>query len=146
MTARRADRRWVGLLSDHQGATALEFAVVFPVFILFIFGMIAAYSLISCRRAMDYGIEKALRYAAVHGGAGSTPVSNAYALAASTVWPSVGTSSSVVVSPSTYSFGQSVRVTATYNWFAPAGLTGRYSTTLFSAITLTAAGEMRVVN
>jgi Flp pilus assembly protein TadG len=131
---------------DRRGATALEFALVFPVFLLFIFGLFAGYSLISCRRAMDYGIEKALRYATVHGGGGTAGVSSAYAAAAAVIWPDVGANSSVSVTPSTFKAGDTVSVSVTYNWAAPAGLKAPENTVLFAAVMLSASGSMRVTS
>ena len=134
------------LRGDLRGATALEFAIVFPVFLLFVFGLFAGYSLISCRRAMDYGIEKALRYAIVHGGGGASGVSGAYAAAATVIWPDVGASSVVSVTPSSFKSGDTVVVSVTYGWAPPAGLTGSVNNGLFNAVTLSASGSMRVMS
>lgn len=132
--------------SDRRGATALEFALCFPAILLFVFSMFAVYSLVSCWRAIDVGIEKALRYAAVHGGDGVTPVTNAFNTAAGTIWPTVGTASTVTVTPASYKAGDVVQVSVSYVWAAPARLQGSLANTLFNGVTLAAAGSMRVIN
>ncbi len=135
------------LLRDRGGATALEFALVCPVFIAFIIGFIVFGDLIQCRRAMDFGVERALRYAAVHSSAGSAAVSNMYFSNAKEVMSSVGTSnesSTVSVTPVNFSAGSLVTVTATYVW-NPISNYSLNSTPLFGSLTLTATGAMTVV-
>lgn len=134
------------LRQDGRGSAALEFALCFPAILLFVFGLFAVYSLVSSWRAIDVGIEKALRYAAVHGGAGAGPVTTAYNNAARTIWRTVGTASTVTVTPSTYKAGDVVQVSVSYVWAAPARLRGSLANPLFNGVTLTAAGSMRVVN
>ncbi len=138
--------RWP-LCDDRVGATALEFALVCPVFIALIFGIIVFADLFQCRRAMDFGVERALRYAVVHGGSGTAPVSNVYFAAAGAVMSDVGTSSSastVSVTPANFSAGTVVTVTATYTW-NPVTNYSLTSTPLFGTITLTSTGAMRVI-
>lgn len=139
----------IALYQQRNGATALEFALVFPLFITFIFCLFAAYSLISARRAMDYGIEKALRYASVHGGggsAGTTAVTSAFSTAASILSSDVGANATVSVSPATFVAASTVTVSVTYNWLAPSKLQGTDPTGLFSPITLTSSGSVRIGN
>ena len=134
---------------QRSGATAIEFALTFPLFITFIFCLFAAYSLITARRAMDFGIERALRYASVHGGGGATgttAVKTAFTNAASIVSSDVGANSTVTVSPATFVSTNTVTVSVTYNWLAPSKLQGTDPTGLFSPITLNASGSVRVGN
>ncbi len=136
-----------GLRRDRAGATALEFALVCPVFIMFVFSFIVFGDLIQCHRAMDYGVERALRYAVVHGGGGTASVSNAYFNAANQIMAGVGTSgpaSTVAVTPSNFSAGTLVTVTATYTW-NPVANYSLTTTPLFGSLTLTATGAMTVV-
>lgn len=149
MTGVRHPPPFSALVRQRKGAAALEFALTFPLFIAFIFCLFAAYSLISARRAMDYGIEKALRYASVHGGGGTggtTAVKTVFGKAASIVSADVGANSTVSVSPATFVSTNTVTVTVTYNWLAPSKLQGTDPTGLFSPITLSASGSVRVGN
>lgn len=132
------------ILHDRRAVTALEFAFVFPAFILLIVGMFAMYTLMTARRAMDYGIEKALRYAAVNGGSGTSGVTAAYNTAAEVIWRDAGVNSSVSVTPTNFKAGDTVTVSVTYPWVAPAGLKASPSTSLFDPVTLSATGAMRV--
>jgi Flp pilus assembly protein TadG len=125
----------------------LEFALVCPVFIMFVFGFIVFGDLIQCHRAMDLGVERALRYAVVHGGGGTANVSSTYFKAASEIMTGVGTSgpaSTVAVTPSNFTAGTLVTVTATYTW-NPVANYSLTATPLFGSLTLTATGAMTVV-
>lgn len=135
-----------GLWRARRGSAALEFALVFPVFLMFIFGLFATYSLISCKRAMEYGVEKALRYGATHSALGATQVTSAYTNAANVIWASVGANSTVTSTFPTVSGTKLVQISVTYAWTAPAGLKGTLSNTIFNAVTLSAGGSMRVLN
>ncbi len=143
-------RAWSALARGRNGATSLEVALVFPTFLLFIFGMFAVYTLISARRAMDYGVEKALRYAVVHGGGGTggnTAVGTAFANAASVVWPAVGANAVVTVTPAAgFKAGDTVVIAVSYAWSAPATTKSNAGVTLFQPVTLNASASMRVVN
>ena len=136
----------IRLWRTQRGSAALEFALVFPVFLMFTFGLFATYSLISCKRAMEYGIEKALRAGVTNSSGGATAVTSAYATAAGKIWPSVGSGSSVSASFSSATGTNILSVTATYTWTAPAGLNGALSNSIFNAVTLSAGGSMRVAN
>ncbi len=138
-----------GLRRDRRGATALEFALVCPAFIMFIFGFIVVADLIQCRRAMDFGVERALRYAAVHSTAGATGVQNAYYKAAFEIMSDVGTSSAsstvqATASPS-FGVGNVVTVTATYTW-NPLVNYSFAATPMFGTMTMTATGSITAVN
>ena len=128
--------------ADRRGATALEFTLCFPAVLLFVFGTFAIYSMVSCKRAMDVGVERALRYASVHSAEGAVKATDAYISAARVIWPGVGSGSSVTVSWSS----NVATVSASYVWAAPAGLGTLFNTTLFNGVTLSAGGKMRVVN
>ncbi len=134
------------LSPDRRGSAALEFALVFPAVLLFLVGMIAVYTLIASKRAMDYGIEKGLRYAITHGGSGTAPVVNAYNVAAGVVWRTVGASSSVTVTPAAYKAGDTVTISVTFAWAPPAGLLAPYNNSVFAPVTLSANGSARVMN
>lgn len=131
------------LKTDRTGATALEFALVFPAFILFVFGMISVYSLAATRRAMDFGLERAMRCVAIHC---STGASTVYYNTAGILDPGVGNTANgtFVVSPSTYTQGTTVTVTATYTWSAPANYTWK-TAPQFTSLNLTASGQVRVL-
>lgn len=146
MTARMTGMA-ASLRTDRGGTAALEFALVFPVLVLFIFGCLSAVDLIQARRAMDYGVEKALRYAVVHGGGGTAGPTSAYFKAAGIIHSGVGTSgtsSSVQVTPTGFAAGQTVTVTATYTWNPPADYV-LWATPMFGVVTLTATGTMLVL-
>ena len=134
------------MLADRRGSTALEFALCFPAVLLMVFGTFAIYSLISCWRAMDVGIERALRYAVVHGGGGTAEVVNRYNAAAANIWPSVGTASTVTVTPAAFKAGDVVTVNVSYVWGAPATIGGPPAVSLFTGVTLVTQARMRVIN
>jgi hypothetical protein len=97
---------------------------------------------------MDFGVERALRYAVVHGGGGTAPVSAAYFAAAAKLMSDVGTSSAastVSVTPASFSAGSVVTVTATFTW-NPVANYSLTTTPLFGTITLTSSGAIQVVN
>ena len=134
-----------GLRRDRRATTALEFALVSPALILFMLGLTAAYSLISCRRAMDYGVDTALRYAAVRGGSSTAGVVSAYRTAATVLWRDVGTNSSVTVTGTpSFAAGNNVTVTATYNWSFPGGISS--TNLIFNSVRFTSSGTLRVMN
>ena len=113
--------------------------------LLAVFTLFALYSLVVCKRAMDYGVEKSLRYAAVHGGTGAAGVITAYNTAAGNIWGSVGTGSTVTVTPAAFKAGDTVQVTATYYWAAPAVLKNMLASLIFIPVTLSVGGSMTVV-
>ena len=131
------DRYGAGLLTrqlktDRRGATALEFGLCFPAVLLGVFGLFALYSLIVCKRAMEYGVEKALRYAAVNSAVSTQAVvTTQYNTAAGALWKDVGLHSTVTVTPATFKRGDTVSVSVTYAWVAPIVLKGSVSSTLF---------------
>lgn len=138
-----------GLLANRSGTTALEFALVVPALLLFVFGMFNLYGLTRAKRAMDFGIERALRYAAIHGGGSAASVITAYCNAAIIISGDVGgatncTSTNVTVTPSTITAGVVTTVTATYTWAPPAGYAAGFTPQFVSTI-LNATGKTRVL-
>ena len=134
------------MIRDRRAAAALEFALAFPAILLLVFGIYAAYSLVSTWRAMDVGLQRALRYAAVNGGGGQANVAAAYRTAARVVWTAAGNGSTVTVTPATFTAGQDVTIAASYAWGAPATLAGTLANPIFAGITLTTSATIRVVH
>lgn len=137
--------RRAALRGDQRGAVALEFALTFPVVLLAVFGLFAAYSLIMTKRAMDVGVEKALRFAIVNAGGGTSGVTGTYANWARPISAGVGSGSVVTVTPAAFTVGAKVTVTATYAWIAPATI-GSPANPLFNPVTLTSSATMRVMH
>lgn len=130
---------------DQSGSVAMEFALTFPAVLLAVFGLFAIYSLVMAKRAMDVGVEKALRYAVVNGGAGTAGVSSTYTAWAQPISAGVGAGSVVTVTPAAFTAGTKVTVTASYTWIAPATLAGSMANPLFNSVTLTSSATMRVM-
>ena len=59
----RLNRRTRHCLSDRAGTAAIEFAIVLPVFLLFIFGTLEIGRFMWSEHALDYASEQASRYA-----------------------------------------------------------------------------------
>lgn len=142
---------------DRRASTALEFALIFPTLLLLLLGVMMIYTLIASRRAVDYGIERALRTAAVNSAGGASALKSVYASAAGAVWTSAGVSNGVTVQVSaggtgtlatanTFSPGDTVQVTVTFNWVASGALAAPYAARIFNPATLTATGSVRVIN
>ena len=70
MSARPAWRR---LWADRSGASAVEFAIVLPVFVLLVLGSISAALLTFSVSSLNYAVEDAARCAAVNKVLCSTP-------------------------------------------------------------------------
>ena len=137
------------LLANRSGTTALEFALVAPALLLFVFGMFNIYGLTRAKRAMDFGVERALRYAAIHSGSSTAAVVTAYCNAATIISADVGgatkcTATNVTVTPATITAGTVTTVTATYSWAPPAGYAAGF-TPQFVSTTLNATGKVRVL-
>lgn len=133
------------ILRDIRGATALEFALTFPVALLFILGTVAAYGLISARRAMDVGLEKALRYAVVHSGSSQGTVNGIFSSAASPIWGDVA-GVTPTYNLASWAVGDTLTITVTYNWAPIAANNPAYQSTIFNSATLTGTASMRVIN
>lgn len=114
---------------------------------MFVFGFIVLADLIQCRRAMDYGVERALRFAIVHGTGGTGNVSSTYFTAANQIMTGVGTSSAastVSVTATSFAAGGVVTVTASYTW-NPVANYSFAATPMFGTLTLTATGAMTII-
>ena len=61
-----ARQLWRRLRADRSGASAVEFAIVLPVFILLVFGSISVAMLIFAVSSLNYAVEDAARCAAVN--------------------------------------------------------------------------------
>ncbi len=134
------------LVRDIRAAAALEFALTFPVVLLFVVGLFAAFSLICCKRAMDVGVEKALRSAMVNSAGGASAAQAQCTYWAGVLWGDVGRRGSCVVTPATFVVGGTVTATYTYNWAAPALLNQPDANSIFNAATLTATAKITVMN
>lgn len=145
------------LRRERRGGTALEFALVFPTMLLMLIGLTVLYTLLATKRAVDFGIERALRTAAVNSAGGASAVQQAYAKAAGTIWTPAGTTTGVTVKvsaggtgalavASTFSPGDTVQVNISYDWVASASLAAPYANRIFTPATLTANGSVRVIN
>lgn len=114
-------RRARGILRDRRGTAALETAVTLPVVVFVMVAMVGVYQVFSSRRAVEYGLEQALRHVAVNSGS-ATPssITAAYTSAAKALSPDVGAASKVAVTPASgYAPGQTVQVAVTYQWVPP---------------------------
>ena len=132
--------------TDRRGATALEFALCCPAVLLVVFGLFTTYSLVSSARAINVGVMRALRHAAVNSNAGPSGVETAFRDAAGVIWASVGKGASVSITPSTFRAGDTVSIAISYAWAAPARLSGSLRNAIFERATLTGGGSVRVVN
>ena len=134
------------LLRANRGVTALEFAAVAPVFVLFVMGTFACYSLVTARMAIDYGIDRALRYAAVNGGASAPNILGQFQAAAGVLSSDVAANAKLQPAPQAVTIGSTnqpgVRIDVSYLWPAE---DSSYGIKLFSGVTITTNGSMIVV-
>jgi len=70
MTIRRRQRCWA---RDEQGAIAIEFALVFPVFLLMVYGFMELGRMLFLQNMLGHAVYEAQRYAVVHGSIATTP-------------------------------------------------------------------------
>lgn len=127
---------------DRRGSVAVEFALTLPVLMLAFLAIFALYSVVAAQRTLDFAVDRALRYAAVHSAAASaTTIAGVVTTEAEALLGSAGASVVATVSfaPS-YAPGNAVAITATYAW-TPAILG-----TLFPAVTLASTGTVTVQN
>jgi len=108
MSQRRFLRRFHG---DLGGASAIEFALVLPVFVLLVLGSMSAATLGLSVASMNYAAEEAARCAALKKAACMTP--SATATFASTKY--MGPSVSPVFTYTTDGCGNTVKGTATFS-------------------------------
>ena len=97
--------------ADAGGASAVEFALVLPAFVLLVLGSISAATLGLSIASMNYAVEDAARCAAVKKAACLTPTDTAKYARAQYVGPAV----SPVFTYSTAGCGNTVTGTATYS-------------------------------
>jgi hypothetical protein len=57
---------WGRLRTDRSGASAVEFAIILPVFVLLVLGSISAATLLFAMSGLNYAVEDAARCAAVN--------------------------------------------------------------------------------
>ena len=110
---------WQALRSDRRGATALEAAVVLPLAASMIVMLVSLYDVMSSQRAVEYGLERALRYVAVQSAtATSATITDRFMTSARALSPQITTAnSSVAVSPASgFTPGQTVSIAVTYTW------------------------------
>ena len=99
------------LRSDRQGATALEFALVLPAFVMLVLGVINSAQLAHAISSMNFAVEEAARCSAVDAVAcGSATATEAYA-ATKYLGPAV----SPVFDSTNAGCGHSVTATATFD-------------------------------
>ena len=108
MSQRRFLRRFHG---DLGGASAVEFALVLPVFLLLVLGAMSAATLGFSVASMNYAVEEAARCAAVKKAACLTPSDTATFATSKYVGPSV----SPVFTYTTAGCGNTVTGTATFS-------------------------------
>lgn len=134
--------QWYVLGSERSGATALETAIVLPVVLMVILALMTSYSLLSSLRAVEFGLEGALRFAAVSSTTATpTSIAAAFKTAASRLSADVGAASTVVVTSTLgYQPGRPVQVAVTYRWTAPGG------GVIFPAFQLDRTASVTVIN
>jgi Flp pilus assembly protein TadG len=102
---------WRRLRADAGGASAVEFALVLPAFVLLVLGSVSAATLGFSIASMNYAVEEAARCAAVKKAACLTPANTAsYARA-----QYVGSAISPVFTYSASGCGNTVTATAIYS-------------------------------
>lgn len=125
--------------------------MVLPVFMLLVLGTVAGFGLLMAYRAIDFGMERALRYAAVHGGSGIAGVQSVFTTSAATILSDVGASATVNVTsndPTTSSnfvAGDKVTISVTYVWNSPVGTTSPLIGTFFPQQTLSVSSQIYCV-
>jgi Flp pilus assembly protein TadG len=139
------------LLRDRRCVTAVETAMAMPVFLLLVLGSVAGVWLLMSYRAIDFGMERALRYAAVHGGSGTAGVQAVFTSAAGAILSDVGASATVNVTSndptnsSNFVAGDTVTISVSYVWNSPVGTTSPFIGTFFPQRTLSVSSQMLCV-
>ncbi len=125
-------------MNDRRGSTALEFGLVAPIVLTLIFGIVEFGRMVSDQHALDYGVDAAVRYAIVNSASASAATITDTFTAA--VTPLLGNCAACSVSVSfnpSYASGNTVTVSATYDWSPVVGLHILVSQTLSSSTTMT---------
>jgi Flp pilus assembly protein TadG len=106
------------VLGGRKGVAAIEFALTFPIFVAFAFGLIEVGRYVAAQQALMYAVYQGGRYAAVHGSSSTSPATT------KTIQTQVGnnlgflTPSSVTtnVTNAGGTPGTKVTITSTYSW------------------------------
>jgi Flp pilus assembly protein TadG len=96
--------------ADRGGASAVEFAIILPVFVLLVLGSISVALLIFTASSLNYAVEDAARCAAVN----KTLCPNAATIEEYALGRYLGPTTSPVFTYSTSGCGNTVRATVTY--------------------------------
>jgi Flp pilus assembly protein TadG len=145
VSSTRAASIGLRLAQDRRCVTAVETAIALPVFLILVMGTIAAFGLLEANRAIDFGLERALRYAAVHGGSGIAGVQAVFASSAGAILSDVGVNATVQVTPTNFTNGNTVSITVTYVWNSPVGTTSPWIGSWFPQQTLSMTSQMLCV-
>lgn len=134
-------RSWHRLLLEEDGSEILEVALVFPVFLMFSYGILQMLLFLYCYVAATYGSRAAVRYATQHGAASLSPCSQADLQNIVRSYAAVLPNSNVVITtpnwtPSTATVGSTVTVQVQLSYSTIRAVSG------FSnlAVTTTASG------
>lgn len=132
----------IRVLEDNRGATALEAAIVLPIVLTVAVMLITSYDALSSRRAVEVGLDRALRHVAVHSAtATDASIKAAYKLAADAISTDAGSQSTLVVSPSSgFQRGSPVQIAVTFTWRPTAAQTG------FVSIPMNRTASVTIVN
>lgn len=69
--------RWAAFAGCRRGAIAVEFALVFPVFLVLIFLLVELGGVLYVHNSLSYAVQEATRYAIVRGGTADNPATKA---------------------------------------------------------------------
>lgn len=105
-----APQLWRRFRADHGGASAVEFAIILPVFVLVVMGSISVAMLIFSASSLNYAVQDAARCAAVN----KTLCPDATSTEQYALSKYLGPTISPVFSYSTSGCGNTVTATATY--------------------------------
>jgi Flp pilus assembly protein TadG len=123
-----------------RGTTAVEFAIAISAVLVLVFAIIDVGRLYADQHALDYGIEKAVRYAVVNSTSATAATIKSQLVSAITpvvgATRAAGASVSVTFSPSE-KVGATVTVSATLSWTGGTAIDYLLAITLSSSQTLT---------
>lgn len=73
----QADRKWRGLFDGGEGgATAVEFAIIAPIFLAFLYGLLELARVIFIQGVLIYAVQEGSRYAAARGASTVAEIEN----------------------------------------------------------------------
>ena len=112
-------RLWAAVRADRQGGAAIEFAIVCPVLVAILFGIIEMGRMFYIRQSLEYATEEAARYYAINPSLDTGSIDTALR---SAMAGGMGSDVSIVygAAPSCGTGATCTLITATYN-FNPAG-------------------------